>query len=111
MLLVALLAAAAIMLVTTVANAKPAILVGTSVITIVLTAITLPIALIRVLVTQPDLDLGLGNGEVSIETAAYLGLAALALMLVGAWTALSDERTDAPDSAYTPPPPRPVPGS
>jgi len=30
---------------------------------------------------------------------------------VGAWITIADERTDAPDSAYTPPPPRAVPGS
>ena len=63
------------------------------------------------LITQPDLDLGLGNDAVSVQLAGYLGLVALALIAVGAWIAIADERTDAPDSAYTPPPARPVPGA
>jgi hypothetical protein len=81
------------------------------VVTAVLGIVTLPIALIRVLVTQPDLDLGLGNGAVTIQTAGYVGVVALALIAAGAWITLADERTDAPESAYAPPPARPVPGS
>jgi hypothetical protein len=110
-LLVAAIAVALVMVVSTVARAKPGIIVGSAVVTTVLGIVTLPIALIRVLVTQPDLDLGLGNGDVTIQTAGYLGVVALALITVGAWITLADERTDAPESAYTPPPARPVPGS
>ena len=77
----------------------------------VLTLITLLVALVRVLITQPALGLGLGNDAVSVQVAGYLGLLALAVIGAGAWIAIGDERTDAPDSAYTPPPPRPVPGS
>jgi hypothetical protein len=110
-LLVAVMAVAAVMVVSTVARAKPAIIVGSAVTTAVVGIVTLPIALVRVLVTQPDLDLGLGNGAVTIQTAGYLGLLALALITAGAWITLADERTDAPESAYTPPPARPVPGS
>jgi hypothetical protein len=110
-LLVAVMAVAAVMVVSTVARAKPAIIVGSAVTTAVVGIVTLPIALLRVLVTQPDLDLGLGNGDVTIQTAGYLGILALALITAGAWITLADERTDAPESAYTPPPARPVPGS
>jgi hypothetical protein len=110
-LLVAVMALAAVMVVSTVARAKPAIIVGSAVTTAVVGIVTLPIALLRVLVTQPDLDLGLGNGDVTIQTAGYLGILALALITAGAWITLADERTDAPESAYTPPPARPVPGS
>ena len=46
---------------------------------------------------------------VAVQTPAYLGLAALALLVGGAWRAIADERTGAPESAYTPPPPRPAP--
>jgi hypothetical protein len=110
-LLVVVIAVALIMVAATVARAKPAIVVGAAVITVVTGAFTLVVALVRVLITQPDLDLGLGNGAVSIQAAGYLGLVAVALTAAGAWTTLADERTTAPESAYTPPPARPVPGS
>jgi hypothetical protein len=110
-LLVALMAVGVVAVLATAGGAKPAIAIGAAVLTTTLSLVTLPIALIRVLLTQPDLDLGLGNTAVSIETAGYLGLAALIVTGVGAWVAMSDDRTDAPESAYTPPPPRPVPGS
>jgi hypothetical protein len=110
-LLVAELLVAITMVVATVARAKPAIIVGSAVITVVLGAGTFLVALIRVLITQPDLDLGLGNGDVAVQLAGYLGLLALALTAAGAWVTLADERTTAPESAYTPPPARPVPGA
>jgi hypothetical protein len=110
-LLVVVMAVAAVMVVSTVARAKPAIIVGSAVTTAVVGIVTLLIALVRVLVTQPDLELGLGNGAVTIQTAGYLGILALGLITAGAWITLADERTDAPESAYTPPPARPVPGS
>jgi hypothetical protein len=110
-LLVVVIAVALIMVAATVARAKPAIVVGAAVITVVTGAFTFVVALVRVLITQPDLDLGLGNGAVSIQAAGYLGLVAVALTAAGAWTTLADERTTAPESAYTPPPARPVPGS
>jgi hypothetical protein len=110
-LLVTEIAVGLVMVVATVARAKPAIIVGSAVITAALGIVTLPIALIRVLLTQPDLDLGLGNTAVSVQAAGYLGLVALALTAAGGWITLADERTGAPESAYTPPPARPVPGA
>ena len=110
-LLVALLALVVVTVGSLVARSKVAIAIGAAVITSTLAVITFAIALIRVLIAQPDLDLGLGNGAVTVQVAGYLGLAALALIAAGGWIAIGDERTDAPDSAYTPPPPRPVPGS
>jgi hypothetical protein len=110
-LLVVVIAVAVVMVVATVVRAKPAIIVGSAVVTAAVGIITLPIALVRVLITQPDLDIGLGNTAVGIQTAGYLGLVALVLTAAGAWITLTDERTGAPESAYTPPPPRPVPGS
>ena len=110
-----LLAAVLAMVVITVGSlltrAKVAIAIGATVLTTVLAIVTLVIALLRVLIFQPDLDLGLGNEAVTVQVAGYLGLVALAMVAVGGWLAIADERTDAPDSAYTPPPPRPVPGS
>ena len=74
----------------------------------VLTATVAPIALValalRVLVFQP------GPNEVTtVEYGAWIGLAAAALLAVGAWWSLADERTDAPESAYVAPAPRPAP--
>jgi hypothetical protein len=110
-LLVLVILLALTTVVVTAIGVKPAIALGPGVLTTTVAIITLPIALIRVLITQPDLDMGLGNSAVTVQLAGYLGLLALILIVVGAWLALADERTDAPDSAYTPPPPRPVPGS
>ena len=110
-LLVAVLAVALVLVVATVARAKPAIIVGSAVTTFGLGLVTFLIALVRVVVTQPDLDLGLGNGDVAVQVAGYLGLLAIALTAAGAWVTLADERTGAPESAYTPPPARPIPGS
>jgi hypothetical protein len=92
-------------------RAHPAVAVGSAVITIALGFVTFVVALIRVLITQPALDLGLGNGAVSVQVAGYLGLAALALIVAGGWITIADERTEAPESAYTPPPPRPLPNA
>jgi hypothetical protein len=110
-LLAAEIAVGLVMVGATVARAKPAIIVGSAVTAVALGIVTLLIALIRVLITQPDLDLGLGNTAVSVQAAGYLGLVALALTAAGAWITLADERTGAPESAYTPPPARPVPGA
>jgi hypothetical protein len=110
-LLVVVIGLALTTVVLTALGVKPAIALGPGVLTATVAIITLPIALIRVLITQPALGLGLGNDAVSVQVAGYLGLLALIVIVAGAWIALGDERTDARDSAYTPPPPRPVPGS
>jgi hypothetical protein len=110
-LLAAVLAMVVVTLGSLLTRAKVAIAIGATVLTTVLAIVTLVIALLRVLIFQPDLDLGLGNEAVTVQVAGYLGLVALAMVAVGGWLAIADERTDAPDSAYTPPPPRPVPGS
>jgi hypothetical protein len=74
----------------------------------VLTATAAPIALLalvlRALVFQPG-----PNELVTVQGGAWLGLAGAALLTIGAWWSLADERTDAPESAYTPPAPRPAP--
>jgi hypothetical protein len=110
-LLAALIVVALVVPIAAVARAHPAVAVGSADATIALGAVTLVVALIRVLITQPALDLGLGNGAVSVQVAGYLGLAAIALILAGGWITLADERTQAPESAYTPPPPRPLPNA
>jgi threonine/homoserine/homoserine lactone efflux protein len=59
---------------------------------------------LRVLVFQPG-----PNDIVVLRYGAYLGLLAALILAVGGWLAIKDERTDAPESAYTPPEPRPPP--
>jgi hypothetical protein len=71
--------------------------------------LALVVLLVRVTVAQPGLGVGAPDALVSARLAAYLGLAACAAMAAGAWWAMADERTDAPESAYTPPAPRPAP--
>jgi hypothetical protein len=74
----------------------------------VLTASVAPIALLtlllRALVFQPG-----PNELTTIRYGAWIGLVGAAALTVGAWWSLADERTDAPESAYVPPAPRPAP--
>jgi hypothetical protein len=55
---------------------------------------------LRVGVFTPDGDL---------RPATWLGLAAALTIAAGAWWAIADERTGAPESAYAPPRARPAP--
>ncbi len=59
---------------------------------------------LRVLVFQPG-----PNDSVVLRTGAYFGLLAALILALGGWLATKDERTDAPESAYTAPEPRPLP--
>jgi hypothetical protein len=59
---------------------------------------------LRALVFQPG-----DNAQTTIRYGAWIGLAGAAVLVIGAWWALADERTDAPESAYVPPAPRPAP--
>ena len=78
--------------------------VAAGVLTATIGTLALPVLLARVVIFQPG-----PNAAASVEAAAYLGVVALALIAVGGWWSLKDERTDAPESAYTPPAPRPAP--
>jgi hypothetical protein len=69
------------------------------VITTTVAALSLLVLVLRVLAFPP--------GDTEVE--AYLGILATAAIFAGAGVAMADERTDAPESAYTPPAPRPVP--
>jgi hypothetical protein len=86
---------------TTVKKSSPAMPVGSSVLT---TAIGLLVFVALVIRT-------LTRGDASPQLWAYVGLLLAALVPAGAFLTLRDERTGAPESAYTPPPARPVPGS
>ena len=72
-------------------------------------ALALGALVMRVFVVQPGLGIGLPNDLVDVRYPAYLGIVALAVVVVGAWRSMADERTDAPESAYEPPPARPAP--
>jgi hypothetical protein len=87
------------------ATARPVTeVVAAAVIGAVVEPLTVVVLLVRTAIAQPGVD-----AVTSIEAGAYVGLAGAALLAVGAWWALADERTDAPESAYVPPAPRPAP--
>ena len=65
--------------------------------------------LVRVTIAQPGLGIGLPDELVAVQLPAYLGLVAMAVIVIGGWWSMADERTDAPESAHTPPPARPAP--
>jgi hypothetical protein len=53
-----------------------------------------------------------GDEVVDVTLPAYLGLVAAALIPLGAFLSIRDERTRSSEArAYTPPPPRSVPGT
>jgi len=72
-------------------------------------ALTLGALIMRVAVAQPGIGLGLPDNLVAVLAPAYVGIAALAVVVAGGWISMGDERTDAPESATTPPPARPAP--
>ena len=59
---------------------------------------------LRTLVFQPG-----PNDVTVVRYGAWLGLLAAIVLALGGWWAIKDDRTDAPESAYTPPEPRPAP--
>ena len=67
--------------------------------TLALFALTL-----RTLLFQPG-----PNEFTAMRYGAWIGLLAALVLAVGGWLAIKDERTDARESAYTPPEPRPAP--
>jgi hypothetical protein len=59
---------------------------------------------LRTLIFQPG-----PNEIVTVRYGAWIGLLAALALALGCWWAIKDDRTDAPESAYTPPEPRPAP--
>jgi hypothetical protein len=95
---------AAWLVIATLLDRPVAQVVGAAVLGATIAPVALLALLLRVLVVQPGDD-----GLTAVRYAAWIGLAGAALLVVGAWWALADERTDAPQSAYIPPAPRPAP--
>jgi hypothetical protein len=109
--LVLAIAAAAIALaawlVVATAVARPVTqVVAADVLTSVASAIAFVVLAVRALVFQPG-----PNAQVDLRYGAWIGLAGALAMTIGAWWSLADERTDAPESVYAPPAPRPAPPS
>jgi uncharacterized membrane protein YvlD (DUF360 family) len=87
------------------ATARPvAQSVAASVLTATAGTLAFVVLALRVLVFQPG-----PNELVVVRYGAWLGLLAALVLAIGGWWATKDERTDAPESAYTPPEPRPAP--
>jgi hypothetical protein len=108
-LLFAAMAVAVWLVVVTLGDGAVAQAIGTAVAAAVLGTVAFVVLLVRVTIAQPGLGAGAPDGLVSARFSAYLGLLACAMLAAGAWRSMADERTDAPESAYTPPPPRPAP--
>jgi hypothetical protein len=95
----------------TVRRVSPAWPVGTAVLTWTVGGLVFLVLAVRV-ATQPDLGHHLPNAGVTVELAAYLGLLFAALIPVGGFLSVYDERTHSAEARdYTPPPARPVPGT
>lgn len=91
----------------TVKRASPAWPVGAGVLTWILGLLIFLVLLVRVTIFQPYVD-----AMVDVSLPAYLGLVAAALVPLGAFLSIRDERTASPEArAYTPPPARSVPGT
>ncbi|HEX2105095.1 MAG TPA: hypothetical protein VHF51_15670 [Solirubrobacteraceae bacterium] len=104
-LLVVVIALAAWLVVATAGDAPVSQPVMAGVLLSALAPAALVALAIRVAIAQP----GAAEELLAVQLPAYLGLAALTLVVAGAWRSIGDERTKAPESAYTPPPPRPAP--
>ncbi len=78
------------------------------------TALVTLLTVIRVVLARPselteltdDISLTLST---SIGPGGWIGMASLIVLLIGLWVAVADDRTDAADSVFDPPAPRPVP--
>jgi hypothetical protein len=91
----------------TIKRASPAWPVGAGILTWTLGSLIFLVLLVRVTIAQPGVD-----ALVSVQLPAYLGLAAAALIPLGGFLSIRDERTASGEAAaYVPPPPRSVPGT
>ncbi|WP_445150914.1 hypothetical protein [Baekduia sp. Peel2402] len=91
----------------TVKRASPAWPVGAGVLTWIVGSLIFLILLVRVTIAQPGVD-----ENFTLQAPAYFGLVAAFLIPLGAFLSIRDERTASAEArAYTPPPPRSVPGT
>ena len=85
-------------------NRPIAQVVAASLLTAAIGTIAFVALALRVLLFQPG-----PNDIVVLRYGAWVGLLAALILALGGWLAIKDERTDAPESAYTAPEPRPLP--
>ena len=78
--------------------------VAASILTATAGTLAFVVLVLRALVFQPG-----PNDLIVVRYGAWLGLLAALVLALGGWWAMKDERTDAPESAFTPPEPRPAP--
>lgn len=91
----------------TVKRASPAWPVGAGVLTWVVGSLIFLVLLVRVTLAQPGTD-----ELLAVAAPAYFGLFAALLIPLGGFLSIRDERTASAEArAYTPPPPRSVPGT
>jgi hypothetical protein len=92
----------------TIKRTSPAWPVGAAVLTWLLGSLIFLVLLVRVTIAQPTS----ADELVAVRAPAYLGLLFALLIPVGGFVSIRDERTDTAEArAYTPPPPRPAPGT
>jgi hypothetical protein len=91
--LVATGALAIALVVTTVFGRTPAVPLAIGVV-IVPWALLATLAILVRLIAQPGLGVGVGDIYVQVRWPAYMGLAGVVVVLLGAWRAIGDERTD-----------------
>ena len=103
-IVLAAVACAAWLAIANVARRPVAQVVAASVLTPAIGTLAFVVLALRVLLFQPG-----PNDIVVLRYGAWLGLLAALILAVGGWLAIKDERTDAPESAYTAPEPRPLP--
>ena len=103
-IVLAAVACAAWLAIANVARRPVAQVVAASVLTPAIGTLAFAALALRVLLFQPG-----PNDIVVLRYGAWLGLLAALILAVGGWLAIKDERTDAPESAYTAPEPRPLP--
>lgn len=92
----------------TVIRRSPALPVAIGVLTWVMGSIVWIVLFLRLSI-EPALGAELNATQVTLRWPGYVGLLAATLIPIGGLLAIRDERRDAPESAYTPPPPRPIP--
>jgi hypothetical protein len=95
---------AAWLVIATVVGRPVAQVVAGAVLTATTGSLAFVVLALRTLIFQPG-----PNDLVDLRYGAWLGVLSAAMLAVGGWWAIADERTDAPESAYTPPAPRPAP--
>jgi len=79
-------------------------IVAAAVVSATIAPVALVVLALRALVFQPGV-----NAATTIRYGTWIGLGGALALAIGAWWALADERTGAPESAYVPPAPRPAP--